>query len=118
MGESESKQIDLGYEGLEHCWVKGDAILLAEMCANLIDNAIKYTPEKGIVTVRIVEDESHKSMIKVEVEDSGPGIENKYIHRSLKAFMRLNNAKGLEGSGLGLALVKISPVITAQTCSC
>ncbi len=106
LGQSESKQIDLGYEGLEHCWVKGDAILLAEMCANLIDNAIKYTPEKGVVTVRIIADESHKSMIKLEIEDSGPGIENKYIHRSLKAFMRLNNAKGLEGSGLGLALVK------------
>ncbi|MTC59353.1 HAMP domain-containing protein [Providencia rustigianii] len=106
LGQSESKQIDLGYEGLDICWVKGESILLAEMCANLIDNAIKYTPENGIVTVRVVADELHKSMVKLEIEDSGPGIANKHIHRSVKAFMRLNNAKGLEGSGLGLALVK------------
>lgn len=102
--QAESQGIDLGYEGLDEAWIKGEPILLAEMCANLIDNAIKYTPVKGIVTVRVVGDGN--TYFVLEVEDSGPGIPNAKISRSMEAFTRLNNALGKEGAGLGLALVK------------
>lgn len=105
LGQAESKGIDLGYEGQEQSWIKGEPILLAEMCANLIDNAIKYTPDNGIVTVRILLSENKQHTI-LEVEDSGPGIPDKKISRSMEAFTRLNNALAMEGSGLGLALVK------------
>ncbi|MGG4609067.1 sensor histidine kinase [Providencia sp. Me31A] len=105
LAQAESQRIDLGYEGLEMAWIKGEPILLAEMCANLIDNAIKYTPVNGIVTVRVVSsgDNAHFAL---EVEDSGPGIPDAKISRSMEAFTRLNNALGKEGAGLGLALVK------------
>ncbi|MEQ4675581.1 sensor histidine kinase N-terminal domain-containing protein [Providencia vermicola] len=105
LGQAESQRIDLGYEGLDTAWIKGEPILLAEMCANLIDNAIKYTPEGGVVTVRVVNDESTQKLV-LEVEDSGPGIPDAKISRSMEAFTRLNNALGKEGAGLGLALVK------------
>nr|WP_314265072.1 sensor histidine kinase N-terminal domain-containing protein [uncultured Moellerella sp.] len=104
LGQAESKGIDLGYEGEERLWIKGEPLLLTEMCANLIDNAIKYTPEKGVVTVRVKLSEDRQYGL-LEVDDSGPGIPNKKVLRSLLAFTRLNNSLGHEGAGLGLALV-------------
>ncbi|MDH2375583.1 MULTISPECIES: sensor histidine kinase [Providencia] len=105
LSQAESQNIDLGYEGAETAWIKGEPILLAEMCANLIDNAIKYTPANGVVTVRVVSSDDHLHWV-LEVEDSGPGIPDAKINRSMEAFTRLNNALGKEGAGLGLALVK------------
>ncbi|ADU70067.1 sensor histidine kinase [Pantoea sp. At-9b] len=93
------KQIDLGYEGASHCEVQGDALLLAELCANLLDNAIKYTPAHGTVTARI-------SAVGLEIEDSGPGIEDAHQQRALQPFSRLDHGQQQPGTGIGLALVK------------
>ncbi len=103
--QAESKGIDLGYEGENVLWIKGDPLLLTEMCANLLDNAIKYTPPMGVVTgrVSIMADNKHGCL---EIDDSGSGIDQENIHQSLMAFNRLDNAAGLEGAGLGLTLVK------------
>ncbi|SFN56151.1 sensor histidine kinase [Xenorhabdus japonica] len=103
--QAESKNIDLGYEGEDALWIRGDPLLLAEMCANLLDNAIKYTPQMGVVTGRvgIMPD---KKQACFEIDDSGPGIAQEDIHQSLMAFNRLDNAAGLEGAGLGLTIVK------------
>ncbi|AYA39781.1 sensor histidine kinase N-terminal domain-containing protein [Xenorhabdus nematophila] len=103
--QADSKNIDLGYEGEDCLWIKGEPLLLAEMCANLLDNAIKYTPHTGIVTGRayITPD---KKYCCLEIDDSGPGIGQENIDQSLMAFNRLENAAGLEGTGLGLTIVK------------
>ncbi|BET97533.1 sensor histidine kinase [Xenorhabdus taiwanensis] len=103
--QAESKNIDLGYEGEEALWIRGDPLLLAEMCANLLDNAIKYTPQMGVVTGR-VSIMADKKQAFLEIDDSGPGIAQKDIYQSLMAFNRLDNAAGLEGTGLGLTIVK------------
>ncbi|CAM3666958.1 sensor histidine kinase [Xenorhabdus thuongxuanensis] len=103
--QAESKNIDLGYEGEEALWIRGDPLLLAEMCANLLDNAIKYTPQMGVVTGR-VSIMADKKQAFLEIDDSGPGIAQKDICQSLMAFNRLDNAAGLEGTGLGLTIVK------------
>lgn len=92
------KQIDLGFEGEETCRVQGDALLLAELCANLLDNAIKYTPAQGTVTARLQERQ-------LEIEDSGPGIEAGQQQQALQPFTRLDHS-GQPGAGIGLALVK------------
>ncbi|MDI9276536.1 sensor histidine kinase N-terminal domain-containing protein [Pantoea sp. EABMAA-21] len=92
------KHIDLGFEGDIPCVVQGDGLLLAELCANLLDNAIKYTPEGGIVTARLREKQ-------LEIEDSGPGISAAQQHQALQPFGRLDTASQ-PGAGIGLALVK------------
>lgn len=79
--------------------------MLTEMCANLLDNAIKYTPAAGMVTAR-VSMTADKKYCCLEVDDSGPGIAQENITQSLMAFNRLDNAAGLEGAGLGLTIVK------------
>ncbi|ERK11164.1 Tricarboxylate transport sensor protein TctE [Pantoea sp. AS-PWVM4] len=93
------KQIDLGYEGASQLEVQGDVLLLAELCANLLDNAIKYTPAHGTVTARI-------SAMGLEIEDSGPGIEEADQQQALQPFSRLDHGQQQPGAGIGLALVK------------
>ncbi|VFS80549.1 Sensor protein CreC [Raoultella planticola] len=71
--QARSKNIDLGYEGERSAvMIAGDGVLLAELCANLLDNAIRYTPANGTVTLSLRRDGEG---VVMEVEDSGPGIE-------------------------------------------
>jgi two-component system sensor histidine kinase TctE len=101
--QARSKRIDLGYEGAEQCWIAGEVLLLTELCANLLDNALKYTPPQGIVTARLVL-EGKQGVL--EVEDSGPGIAAEQMQAALQPFHRLDNVGSQPGAGLGLALVK------------
>ncbi|MDF2043938.1 MULTISPECIES: sensor histidine kinase [unclassified Pantoea] len=94
-----TRQLDLGYEGEECHKVVGDGVLLGELCANLLDNAIKYTPHNGVVTARVTPG-------KLEIEDSGPGIEDASQTKALQPFQRLDNVGMQTGAGIGLALVQ------------
>jgi len=103
LAQARSKGIDLGYEGEQRpVMIEGDAVLLGELCANLLDNAIKYAPAQGIVTVSL---QREKSAALLSVEDNGPGIEESLIHQALAPFHRLATAGEVAGSGIGLALV-------------
>ncbi len=98
------KQIDLGYDGPESAsaWVKGNAILLAELVRNLIDNALAYTPPKGVVTVRVA---TTPRRTIVSVEDTGPGIALAQRELVFEPFFRVLGSDA-DGSGLGLAIVR------------
>ena len=76
-----------------------------QMLINLIENAIKYTPEKGSIklTLKVVNNE-----IQIEVEDNGIGIPNESIDRIFERFYRVDKARSRElgGTGLGLSIVK------------
>jgi two-component system, OmpR family, sensor histidine kinase TctE len=103
-----NKDIDLGYEGPDDStplWIHGQSLMLKEMLSNLVDNAIRYTPNFGHVTVRVGLSASADDTLVLEVEDSGPGIPPCERERVLERFYRvLGNTA--EGSGLGLAIVK------------
>jgi two-component system sensor histidine kinase TctE len=94
-------QIDLGFE-LATTVIAGDPILLPEMLDNLIDNALRYTPAGGSVTVRTVRNGDTPLL---SVEDTGPGIPASERHKVLERFYRMAGTPG-EGSGLGLAIVQ------------
>ncbi len=97
-----SKDIDIGYETqAPAAAVHGNAVLLRELTANLLDNAIRYTPRGGRVTVRL-SDPAHPLIV---VEDDGPGIPPSERERVFERFHRLPGSGG-EGSGLGLAIVR------------
>jgi two-component system OmpR family sensor kinase len=83
--------------------VRGDREALRVMLSNLIDNALRYTPADGSVTVRIVRESADAA---IEVEDTGPGIAAEQRARVFDRFYRVPNATADEGSGLGLAIVK------------
>jgi two-component system sensor histidine kinase TctE len=80
----------------------GDPIWLEELANNLIDNAIRYTPSGGIITVRCGSTANQTSW---EVEDSGPGIPKEEHQRIFERFYRLDKT-GVDGCGLGLAIVR------------
>jgi two-component system sensor histidine kinase TctE len=110
------KGIDLGYEGPEQseagdpradlqteCRVLGHALLLRELVANLVDNALQYTPARGTVTVRLLVD-PFGQVVVLQVEDSGPGIPAAERDLVFQPFYRALGTP-VDGSGLGLAIV-------------
>ncbi|MDP3514739.1 MAG: sensor histidine kinase N-terminal domain-containing protein [Sulfuritalea sp.] len=95
-----AKQIDLGFEGNgAPLMVSGVPLLLRELLANLVDNAIKYTPRHGCVTLRV--HGGHRAV--VEVDDDGIGIP---AEESANVFERFYRVLGtdVDGSGLGLPI--------------
>ncbi|CAN7494654.1 sensor histidine kinase N-terminal domain-containing protein [Trinickia sp. LjRoot230] len=100
-----AKQMDLGYEGPdEPVVVAGNAVMLREMLSNVIDNAIRYTPAGGRITVR-VKTERDKQLAHLEVEDTGPGIAPAERPKVIERFYRILGREG-DGSGLGLSIVR------------
>jgi two-component system sensor histidine kinase TctE len=97
-----AKKIDLGFEGTG--WplqITGNPLLLRELAVNLIDNAVKYTPEGGRITVRTRASE----FATLEVEDDGPGIPESEGELVFERFYRVLGNEA-PGSGLGLAIVR------------
>jgi len=85
--------------------IKGDPDMLTQVLINLVDNAIKYTPADGKVTIRAL---TQKDAIKVMVEDTGIGIPPESLPRIYERFYRVDKARSRElgGTGMGLAIVK------------
>jgi len=97
-----AKSIDLGFEPCEEpAVVEGNATLLREMAANLVDNALRYTPAGGRVTARV----RCNRFVTLEVEDNGIGIEEHERDLVFERFYRVLGTR-TEGSGLGLAIVR------------
>jgi two-component system sensor histidine kinase TctE len=97
------KDIDLSLEAEQEIMVAGNALLLHELLANLLDNAIRYTPEGGQVNIRIAQ---QQDALLLAVEDSGPGIPAEERERAFQRFYRGRREAGDGvGSGLGLAIV-------------
>jgi two-component system sensor histidine kinase TctE len=100
--------IDLGFEGPEetpeNCLIDGNPTLLQEMVRNLLDNAINYSGQGGVVTVRVLLDRFSGVQI-LQVEDNGPGIPENERELVLQPFYRALGTN-VDGSGLGLAIVQ------------
>lgn len=105
VAQASLKEQDFQLTPLPALLVQGDSILLRECVNNLIGNAIKYTPNKGRVTVNLKLD---KNTAVFEVEDTGVGIPEDQQTDLFKPFYRvkLKETRDIKGTGLGLSLVK------------
>jgi two-component system sensor histidine kinase TctE len=99
--EAFTRKIDLGFS-LERAMIRGDPMLLPELVDNLIDNALRYTPAGGSVTVTTG---CNGALPYLSVEDTGPGIPESERSRVRERFYRIAGTPG-EGSGLGLAIAQ------------
>lgn len=81
----------------------GQREMIAQAMSNLIDNAIKYTPEGG--NIKLEAARGRDNMVVIRVIDSGPGIPKSERARAIERFVRLEDSRSEPGSGLGLALV-------------
>ena len=82
--------------------VRGDRDLLFQAFANLVDNAIKYTPDGGRITLRA---EVKGDRAVVAVGDTGPGVPEELRGKVFERFFRIDDSRSTHGSGLGLSLV-------------
>ncbi len=99
--ESKSLQVESDIP-LDLPYVYGDMERVRQVIVNLLDNAIKYTPETGIINVSILERTSQK--VQLSISDSGPGIPDENRDRIFEDNFRLQRDKLQEGYGIGLAL--------------
>jgi two-component system, OmpR family, sensor kinase len=99
---AEAKSVDLGMTRAEAAATQGDAESLRILLANLVDNAVRYTPAGGHVDIAVY---SAGQRAMIEVADSGPGIPAKERSRVFDRFYR-RAGSDTPGSGLGLAIVK------------
>jgi signal transduction histidine kinase len=101
---AEEMGVRLLHLGAEHSplMMRGDSSLLFEAVANLVDNALKFTPAGGCVVVRGF---ARSGVIGVEVADTGPGIPPDEAALVQGRFYRTETSRNTPGSGLGLALV-------------
>jgi two-component system sensor histidine kinase ResE len=83
--------------------VRADAGRLEQALTNLLDNAVKYTPGGGTVTVRLI---SEGGYVRVEVSDTGPGISPDDLPHLFEPLYRADSARHLPGTGLGLTIVR------------
>lgn len=102
------RHIDLGFEGEGSARVEGHPLLLREMIANLVDNALRYIPEGGTVTVALGHHPAGgdgTDQVSLRVTDDGPGIPEAQRGNVFLRFFRLDT-RNHHGSGLGLAIVR------------
>ena len=97
-----TKSLDLGLDVVP-AQVTGHGWLLRELLANLVDNAIRYTPPGGSVTIRCGLLQGGAGPVFLQVEDDGPGVPAAEQAQVLQRFYRLPGSSG-EGTGLGLAI--------------
>jgi two-component system sensor histidine kinase TctE len=100
---AQSKDIDLGFDlQTDRVELMTSSSMLHELLANLVDNALRYTPAKGVVTVSVSRVDDR---ILLRVEDNGPGIPPEDRARVFERFCRLHE-DGTPGCGLGLSIVQ------------
>jgi signal transduction histidine kinase len=99
---AEDKHVSLQIEAAEEATVHGDRDLLFEAVANLVDNAVKFTPERGRVTLALLRRDGESV---IQVRDTGPGISEAERDAVVKRFYRSDKSRNTEGLGLGLSLV-------------
>jgi len=101
---AQEKAVTLEVDCSRPCVVQGDHDRLRQLFFNLLDNAIKYTPPCGKVSVR---DESSNGRVQVVVTDTGIGIPPEHLPHVFDRFYRVDPARGAEGgTGLGLAICR------------
>lgn len=102
---AEARSIDLSCEPADAVIVQGDPAWLKRLLLNLLDNALKYTPAGGRVSVRV---SRLGDRARIDVEDTGAGLSPADLPRVFERFFRADPARSssLPGAGLGLSLVQ------------
>ena len=104
--QSKAKGLNVSSGGLQEAPpVIAEERALEQVLVNLVDNAIKYTPEGGDIRIKVTADDGD---VVIEVANSGPGIPSRHLSRVFERFYRVDAGRSRElgGTGLGLSIVK------------
>ena len=100
---AEERGISLSVVVTRTAQIEGDRALIIEALANLVDNAVKFTPDGGRVELSLY---GPPARVVLSVADTGPGIPFDMRQSVLRRFFRLDGSRTSQGSGLGLSMVK------------
>src|SRR5260370_17461091 len=102
---AERKQIALQLDAVDPTTLSGDRELMEYAVYNLLTNAVKYSPENTLVTVRAIRD---GASLRISISDQGIGMDEKELRNIFKKFYRTKKAEnsGEAGTGIGLSLVE------------
>ena len=100
---AEEKTIHIHCDITPNLHIRGDIDLLFQMFANILDNAIKFSPAHSTLRINATK---QAGLIVVTIEDQGPGIPTHEKEQVFKHFYRGDNSRNIPGNGLGLSLVK------------
>jgi two-component system heavy metal sensor histidine kinase CusS len=109
LAETKSLRLQLDENGLVE--IQGDGARLRQVFFNLIDNAIKYTPEGGAIEIRV---EKSANKVRVIVKDSGIGIPAEHLPHVFDRFYRVDKARSREQGGTGLGLTIARSIVVAH----
>lgn len=102
MALAETNSINFKYQIKDNIIINGDKKMLQRAFSNLLDNAFKYTETDD--SIEVVLSDINKRFIKIEVNDTGIGIDNKNLKKIFKRFYRVESSRSTKGAGLGLSL--------------
>jgi signal transduction histidine kinase len=100
---AEDKEIEISAKLEANCQVRGNIQYVQRMLANLLDNALKYTPPKGSVSVELARDDQ---VAAISVSDTGVGIAPDEQARIFERFYRGDQSRSQQGFGLGLSFAR------------
>ena len=101
--EAEARHVELCLTSVDSVKVSGSALLLDRALGNLLANAIKFSPEGGVVNVTLRADQGFAELV---LRDHGPGVPESELASLFRPFFRGSNAVRAEGHGLGLSIVE------------
>uniref|UniRef100_N2ARS7 Circadian input-output histidine kinase CikA n=1 Tax=Eubacterium plexicaudatum ASF492 TaxID=1235802 RepID=N2ARS7_9FIRM len=111
MAKAKRQNFDVVVTGIRHECLIGDETRLNQVLINLLSNAVKYTPEGGMIWLRLIglkQRSEQYEHIRIEVEDNGYGMTPEYLEVIFDAFTRAENSttNKVQGTGLGMAITK------------
>ena len=108
---AEDKGISIAVETKQLATVKGNRVRIKQVVVNLLDNAIKYTPAKGAIHLRVLAANGHAML---EVQDNGIGIPPDALPHIFERFYRVDEARSAESESAGLGLAIVKAICTAH----
>lgn len=109
MAKAKEKQIDITYTINKEVTLRHDRNWTAEAIYNILENAVKYTPENGRINIEVI---PYEMFLRIDIEDNGPGIPEEEQAKIFGRFYRGANTADTEGLGIGLYLSR--EIITRQ----
>jgi signal transduction histidine kinase len=104
-------QILLDVEPLPATWVQGNALHLRRVFWNLLDNALKYTPPEGVISLALT---PQAKSVLIVVQDTGQGIAPEHLPRIFDRFWRVEQSRSRKAGGTGLGLSIVQAIIEAH----
>ena len=106
----DNKKIDIkGLESLSNCYIEADPDMLSQVFYNLIDNAVKFTPQSGEIFTSLLDDGEY---VTVKIRNTGEGIRSEDIDHVFERFYKGDKSRSLDVKSAGLGLFIVKNIVT------